>query len=240
MTRLTSSKRPAASRTASIAAIALGGALLAGCVGGTTYGTGVSQEAQTIQDLSNILSLKKKRNTIDYDSRPDLVVPEEKQLVAPQTEVASAGDPNWPVSPERRIAEIREEAEEANNGSLLDQIRYANQDKDFQSLPKRGKWALTAAPVGQGVPNVSCDPDGKVMRKCTDKEISNAVRARYKAERGVGQTGQARRYLTEPPIEYRTPAATAVAGDLGYTEEELKAIEEAEKQKRLEIAQQKD
>ena len=30
---------------------------LSGCVGGTTYGTGVSQERQTVDDLYNMFSL---------------------------------------------------------------------------------------------------------------------------------------------------------------------------------------
>lgn len=221
-------------RKANLAVLVVAGAMLAGCVGGTTYGTGVSQEAQTIQDLSNILSLKRKRNTIDYSSRPDLVVPDQKQLVAPQEQTTAAEDPNWPVSPEARIASIRAEAEEANNGSLADQLRYANQDKDFRSVPPSNR-RLKAAPIGQGIPNISCDPDGVTMRRCTPKEISDAVRAERRQTANLGSTGTQRRYLTEPPIEYRTPASTAVAGDAGYTEEELRAIKEAEKAKRLEL-----
>ncbi len=220
-------------RKANLAALAVAGLMLGGCVGGTTYGTGVSQEAQTIQDLSNILSLKKKRNTIDYSSRPDLVVPEEKQLVAPQENVAKAEDPNWPTSPEARVASIRAEADAANSGSLSDQLRYANQDKDFRSVQPKAR--VKAAPIGKGVPNISCDPDGIIMRRCTPQEISKAVRSARKQEASLGESATTRRYLTEPPVEYRTPASTAVAGDAGYTEEELKAIKEAEKAKKLDL-----
>ncbi|MGB7286510.1 MAG: hypothetical protein WBC71_06225 [Salaquimonas sp.] len=222
-------------RATSLAALLLAGSVLSGCIGGTTYGTGVTQEAQTVQDLSNILSLKrKKNNNIDYSSRPDLVVPEQRQLVEPVDKQDTAQDPNWPETPEQRVARIRAEAEEANGGSLTEQIRFANQEKDFRSTQPKGR--LKAAPLGQGVPNISCDPDGIIMRRCTSNEISKAVRAVRKKESGVSDgTVTARRYLTEPPVEYRTPASTAVSGDAGYTEEELAAIKEAEKQKKLDL-----
>jgi hypothetical protein len=41
-------------------------------------------------------------------------------------------------------------------------------------------------------------------------------------------TGASRKYLTEPPTEYRVPIATAPSGDLG--------VSEAEKEKRAEKA----
>ena len=51
-------------KSAGLAALLLAATLLSGCIGGTTYGTGVSQEAQTVQDLSNVLSLKKAKREL--------------------------------------------------------------------------------------------------------------------------------------------------------------------------------
>lgn len=194
---------------------------VSGCVGGTTYGTGVSQERQTIEDLSNMLSFRKKRTVIDYSARPDLVVPKNKQLVEPVDEAVTTSNAEWPESPEQRIARIRAEAEEATTS---DAKRVA-----FDAKKKRfgGKFekmdAANEAPIGQGIPNKTCDPDGVVMRKCTSQEISKAVQAQRKLA-SIGD-GKVRRYLTEPPIEYRTPADTAPIGDEGYTEAELAQIE---------------
>ena len=98
--------------------------LLAGCVGGTTYGTGEAQEKATVDDLVNILALRKKRTaTIDYDPRPDLVVPEDKQLVEPAQKTA-ADDQQWPETPEDRIARIRDEAESVR-GNVIEELGLA-------------------------------------------------------------------------------------------------------------------
>lgn len=219
-------------RSVNLAVFLTAGVVLSGCVGGTTYGTGVSQEVQTVKDLSNILSLKKKRNTIDYASRSDIVVPDQKTLVEPQVPQSSQATPDWPESPEQRIARIRAEAEEANGGSLSQQVAFANQDKDLPAAPT--KKILKSAPLGQGVPNISCDPDGIIMRRCSDSEIRAAVLDVRRKERYSGTGVTQRRYLTEPPVEYRTPATSAVVGDLGYTDEELAEIARLKKERKVE------
>lgn len=217
----------------SMAGILVAGTLLSGCVGGTTYGTGVTQEQQTIEDLANLVTFRKKRERINYKARPDLVVPEEKVLVAPVDETASLDDQEWPETPEERIARIREEAEAANSGDTAQQNRFARSDKRFRSVQPINQ-AQGSAPIGEGIPDVTCDTTGNsTMRRCTGDEISKAVRAARAEIRSVGKTGYQRRYLTEPPIEYRTPSNTAPVGDEGYTEAELARIEAEEKQRRL-------
>ena len=206
----------------------LASAVLSGCVGGTTYGTGVAQEEATVEDLANILAIRKKqKKQIEYDPRPDLVIPEDKQLIEPvqNTEV---GDQSWPESPEKRRARIREEAD-AVKGDVIEEMRFARTTKRFQSFSSGG------AANGQGTPNVDCDPSGISMRKCTPAEISKAVRAKRKEIKSVGKTGHQRRYLTEPPIEYRTYSQDAPIGDQGYTEEEVaRADAETKRRRQLE------
>lgn len=214
-----------------ISSIALLMAGIAGCgVGGTTYGTGVGQEKQTLNDISNMLTFSKKTAVIDYSARPDLVVPEDKQLVEPVDEATTTSNADWPESPEQRIARIRAEAEEAQS-SPAKQVQFDQSQKKFQAESSKA-GAGYEAPVGQGVPNVSCDPDGLIMRKCTSKEISLAVRAERKITATAGSGG--RKYLTEPPDIYRTPAATAPSGEESYTEEELALLEKEKKLRKLE------
>lgn len=215
--------------------------LLSGCMGGSTYGTGVTQEKQTLDDLSNMLTFKKPRPKIDYGARPDLVIPNNKQLATP-VNVGGAGVPTtnvyaanqnpdqnlWPETPEERLARIRAEADAAGQ-SRQAQKKYEQNLARYHITPQR-QMKGQEAPEGQGIPNVSCDPDGKLMRKCTSDEISRAVR--QKRQQMAYGTGPTRKYLTEPPIEYRQASAAAPQGDLGYTEEELKRIEE---EKRLEM-----
>ena len=92
---------------------------VAGCNGGTTYGTGVSHEEQTIKSLSNIFAFKQdERQNIDYSSRPDLVMPpEQSNLPQPLDVEQSTSNADWPETPEERIARIRGEAVEADERS---------------------------------------------------------------------------------------------------------------------------
>lgn len=212
------------------------GSVLAGCNSGTTYGTGISQEAQTLKDFSEMLTFKKKRTVIDYSARPDLVVPEDKVLVEPVEEGVTTSNAEWPESPEARIARIRQEAEEAQS-SRAKQVEFANRKKQYGGTFRKMD-AANEAPLGQGVPNVSCDPDGLIMRQCSSDEISRAVRASRKLASAGNSTS--RRYLTEPPTSYRTPASTAPIGDLGYTEEELKKLALLAKIRAAEEARNRD
>ncbi|MFK7902396.1 MAG: hypothetical protein AB8B49_06095 [Nitratireductor sp.] len=209
-------------------------AILTGCVGGTTYGTGVTQEEQTLTDVSEMLTLQKKRKVIDYSARPDLVVPDNKTLVDPVQQASAISDPDWPESPEQRIARIRAAAEEAK-ATRQTQLAF-DRSKKVAGVDNAKLDAGVEAPIGQGVPNYSCDPDGLVMRKCTTDEISRAVQA----ERKLAKLGsnQKRKYLTDPPTKYLTPATTAVIGDEGFTQAELDEIErqrEIERKRRQEL-----
>ncbi len=65
-------------------AMAFSALALSGCMGGTTYGTGVSQEEQTLKDVYTMFNLQGEKKNIDYSPRPDLIVPDNKQaLVEP-------------------------------------------------------------------------------------------------------------------------------------------------------------
>ena len=92
--------------------------ILGGCNSGTTYGTGVSHEEQTLKSMYNMLSIRpEKPPVIDYSARPDLVMPADGQsLPAPADETAVA-DGQWPVNPEQRLAAIRDGAPEVDDRS---------------------------------------------------------------------------------------------------------------------------
>ncbi len=214
----------------SLSGVLLAGSLLTGCTSGTTYGTGVTHEQQTIEDLANLITFQKKRPNIDYRSRPDLIVPDDKVLVTPQDGSENLDDQEWPESPQERIARLRADAEAAETDPAA-RARYEENLRRFRSTKPGEGVERIEAPIGQGIPNVSCDPNGEFMRRCTPDEISKAVRAERREIKSVGKTGYQRRYLTEPPIEYRTPSDTAPIGDEGYTAAELKRIN-AEKRKR--------
>ena len=201
-------------RAATLAALLAGGVALSAC--GTTYGTGVSQEEQTIKDMYNIFSLKQERKNIDYSPRPDLIVPQNTaSLPEPLDESTTTSNPQWPESPEERIARVRAQAGEIDprtgDYSIEDQLR-----------PKEGIGIETSNPNGEFVPGKT-DRDGNPILYTDD----DARRKVIHAKAGTTYTCANRRYLTEPPPEYCIPAETAPQGQDAFTEEELAAREEA-------------
>jgi len=156
-------------------------AALAGC-SGTTYGTGVSPEAQTLTDVMSIASLGgDDKPPIDYKPRGGIVVPPSKSLPVPGTaQVASAADPNWPKDPDVARRKKRENdavapnSEGAPNLKLAPgQTTFSRQQDDYSEARRaEGKKAWDAVHAGK---SGSYDANGNPTRK----------------------------YLTEPPVAYR-------------------------------------
>lgn len=187
---------------------AVAGLSLSGCVSSPTYGTDKTSGAQLLDDVSNMASFGqgKKKDRIDYKPRPDLVRPaqgEKGQLPPPQESLASAGDPNWPESPEQRRKRLRDEItanrDNPNFVSPVDQDPYVNSN---------AKVSL---------------PSGSSRREDYASRTPNADPARVaalKAQREQQMNGSpsTRRYLSEPPLTYREAASTATVGELGTDE----------------------
>jgi hypothetical protein len=203
---------------------------LSACVRGTTYGTGVTQEAQTFDDLYNMFTLKQQRKDIDYSERPDLVVPQDKTaLPAPVETEASTSNPAWPESPEERIARVREQAGEADP-------RSGDYSVQEQLRKKEGIEVETYNPKGEFVAGKT-DRDGNpLLYNSSSKEARKKV-LEAKTSQSIS-TGASRKYLTEPPVKYRVPADTAPSGEEALTEEELlkRKLAEEERTKSYEEA----
>lgn len=175
-------------------------ALLSGCMGSPTYGTGKSANQQLVEDITGILAIgpADRGPEIAYNPRPGLVRPASLEVLPePQQELASAENPAWPESPEQRRARIRAEATE-------------NQDNPFYR-------SQVAGPSARGNVDTTYDPE----RWASQPMYSNAA-TRAEVQRRIRQTNQgeatARRYLSEPPLDYRRPSDTAPAGELGEDE----------------------
>lgn len=172
---------------------------LAGCTGGNTYGTGVSQEAQLLSDVTGILTLGsgEKKAPIDYSARPDLVrAPDGTALPQPVESVASDG--SFPVNPEERRAAL---------------LAGADTSGDNGPLTVEGiEGPAIAKPTLIG--DVNRDGGFNVQQQRVARERVIAAR---KTARGATGSGP-RRYLTDPPVEYRTPAETASVGVTGERE----------------------
>lgn len=186
--------------------------LLSGCMSSPTYGTDKTATEQLIDDVSNITKLTPDRKAdISYRPRPDLVKPasvRDAPLPPPQDSVANAGDGAWPESPEQRRARLRAESDERNDQGA------------FRKTP------VTAASeeIDSPISTTSID-EGKVgqsprYRPGTDIVGQEARRAEFKKRLAENNQGSptTRKYLSEPPLEYRKPAADAPSDDLGEDE----------------------
>ena len=204
-------------RMAALASLAASGMLLAGCVSAPTYGTDKTATEQLATDLSSALTFAPpKREKINYTPRPELVKPAAGQkgsLPAPQDNVVSNASGQWPESPEQRRARIR-----ANATANQDNRFYESEIVNDLPADQRG-----AAPV-------------TVSDKFDIRENANvAVTKRTEVQRRLAQSRQGspttRRYLSEPPLDYRAAAATAPQDELGE--------DEAVKERRLKRASRK-
>jgi len=210
--------------------LSFGALMLAGCTSGTTYGTGVSHEEQTFSGLSKMFSITPdKGEKIDYSARPDLVMPANKQaLPAPGSGLEqTAGDQVWPETPEQRIAAVRQDAPEPN-------WRSGDLPTEYLTSKKQGianSSGLYAASRENGRAGGGEQIITEIRR---DKEVSKEVALRR--EQLSYSTGVKRKFLTEPPTEYRTPAATADAGDLGITKEQLTERQKREERERIDAS----
>ena len=200
-------------------AFLVGASALAGCVGGTTYGTGVSQEEQTVQDLSNMLTLKQKREKIDYSPRPDLIVPDNKQALAEPIDTASTtSNPDWPETPEQRITRVRAQAGEID-------AKTGDYSVEEQLRKKEGIGIEDKYGNKKFVPGLTNKDGDVVLWRGNNPARAEVLKAKQDAKMSVGPT---RKYLTEPPIEYRVPESSAPSGDEAFTEDELLARKLAE------------
>jgi hypothetical protein len=115
-----------------VAAMAMSSFALAGCMG-PTYGTDKPAMEQLFDDLGGAMSLGKKQRkvAIDYKPRPGLVQPADTStLPEPQQNIAEAS-PDWPESPEERLARIRKEADEGK--FVADLSKTDDPDKPLQA-----------------------------------------------------------------------------------------------------------
>lgn len=187
--------------------------LLAGCMSDPTYGTGKTQGAQLAENLTGILSLgPKNKEAIAYEPRPELIRPApggDKSLPAPQQKLATAENPDWVESPEAKRARLKKEITD-NRGN-----------PDYDS-PIEGAVASAETGRSQVSADIGSPRAHDAGRRYGDNASNEVTRAAYKRRLAESKQGSptSRRYLSEPPLAYREPAATASTDDVG--EDELK------------------
>jgi hypothetical protein len=182
------------------AALVLAGlcAGLSGCT--STYGTGQAPEMALFSEMTGGLLDREKKEPIEYQPRAPLVMPPTAGALPPpveSAEVAAAG--NWPQDPDELARELdaRDDEDPLYGGS---QAEYERLKPLVAALPNRQPRPTT--PVGG-----SDDRNDQAL----DIVHSGAQQEEFKQAlaEAEGLTRTERRYLTDPPQEYRQPASTA-------------------------------
>lgn len=206
------------STLAATCGLAISAFALSGCMSSPTYGTDKTAGQQLLGDVTGILSLAPpKREQVQYKPRPELVKPvkgEPGELPAPQ-DVATAGNPDWPESPEQQRARLRAEADANRDDPTFEPLI----DPDLARASSREQRERQGSQRFVFPHKKEIDPAAQrneFNRRLTENRQGSAT---------------SRKYLSEPPLDYRAPAPTAPVGDVG--EDEFK------KERRLKAASAK-
>ena len=193
-------------RAALLAPLVASGLALSGCMGSPTYGTDKTAGEQLAGDLSSAFSIAPKhKDPIDYKPRPDLVKPAPglKENLPPPQESIETASADWPESPEQRRARLRADAT-----AHQDDPSYQSQIvDDVQTDPAAVKKAM-ADSASSHPPRWSP----------ADSDKGRAAEIQRRMAEGKQGDPNTRKYLSEPPLDYRVAAATAPQGELGEDE----------------------
>ncbi|MEI9422288.1 hypothetical protein O7A70_14045 [Mesorhizobium sp. Cs1299R1N1] len=193
-------------RLALLAPLVASGLALSGCMGSPTYGTDKTAAEQLAGDLTGAVSFAPKRkDPIDYKPRPTLVKPapgQKEALPAPQESIQTA-NAGWPESPEQRRARLRADATAHQN----DPAYQAEIVDDVQTDPASVKKAMEDS--GSSHPPAWKPAD-------SDKGRAAEIQRRL-ADSKQGDPNT-RKYLSEPPLAYRTASGAAPQNELGEDE----------------------
>ncbi|MEP0519913.1 MAG: hypothetical protein ABJO09_08350 [Hyphomicrobiales bacterium] len=163
--------------------------VLAGC-NTPTYGTGRSVELAMIEELTGNLAGggKKKQEPIEYKARSELVLPPSAQLPSPEEKVALSQSAAWPNDPDQN------RAAQNTSGEIPEEFR-------------KGRLAPGSTQRNRDVSPID------VTEMNTAQRLE--AQRKFREQRAAMGTGSAteRRYLTDPPIEYRVPSANAPQPD---------------------------
>src|SRR5262245_25843099 len=191
---------------AGVALVAAAG-LASGCMSSPTYGTDKTANEQLMSDLGGMWSFRdKKKAAVDYTPRPDLVKPvkHDGTLPPPQDNVTTASA-DWPESPEQRLARVHAEAD-AN----VDNPNYQSSVVPDITVEQKDNFKKP----GQAWRSFEAGNDD--TRTTSDA----AKRAEFKKRLQETQQGDPnkRKFLSEPPTDYRQAYADAPQGELGEDE----------------------
>lgn len=175
-------------------------AVVLGACSSTTYGTGTTPAAQTVEDLSGILAMGGKKageEPVVYAPRAPIVEPPATSLPPPGSVSTAALTSDWPTDPDEERKRL---------DTLVDERTAAGQSLKF-SVPKEG---------GRTRPDMTKDSDRPFSQQVLKEQMRGSQltpeQKKIFADAKQAKIGSfdengnpVRRYLTEPPVEYREP-----------------------------------
>jgi hypothetical protein len=207
----------APSMTARVFAILAVGGLLAGCIGGPEdyYDDGTAAQAQEGQPIMHRLLtgagiVDPPTTQIQYAPRSPIVVPPSTDLPAPQQKVAATAGADWPTNPEEIEAAARASGQKDPGEALREAMHSGDRltSNEVQAGRIPGGGLNTAGTATQP------ESTQRLGRRLTQTELQtlkvNSPESNAGPNIGPAPT---RKYLIEPPDEYRTPATTAAMPD---------------------------
>jgi hypothetical protein len=173
---------------------------LGGCAMTSTYGTGEVPEMALVREVTGGIMGSKDKEPIDYQSRPPLVMPPATAQLPAPAETASAVSPDWPSERDLQITAS------ANDDDPYDDVTR----EDYRRLrPLAGLSQAVHEDMRSTNAQLS-DSDNRVEyyrmlhHGRSERESFETALAESK-----GFSRSERRYLTDPPLDYREPAPTA-------------------------------
>ncbi len=172
---------------------------LGGCISSTTYGTGQAPELAVFSEMTGGLARgNKNKEPINYQPRAPLVMPPDGQLRQP-IENASVEGGAWPTA-DNAVGDIGE--------SRDDDI--ARNDITPEYVRRLRPLAALRPPSSDDDAYSDNDNQDRINRKYeTKKNAGQAKQFKADLAEAKGLTTTKRRYLTDPPEGYRTPAESA-------------------------------
>lgn len=193
------------------AILALGG-LAAGCVGGpeSYYDDGSAAQAQESQPLMHRLLtgagiVDPPSNSIQYAPRSPIVVPPSTDLRPPSESPSAVAGSEWPTNPE----EIEAAARAAGAKDPGEVLREAMHSGDRLTSDEIQAGRIPGGGLA-GTQTATTDSTRRTGgERLTQTELQTLkVNSPSSGGPDIGEA-PTRKYLIEPPAEYRTPAATA-------------------------------
>ncbi|MYZ46523.1 hypothetical protein [Propylenella binzhouense] len=178
----------------------LSAALAAAGCSSTTYGTGEAPEMAIFNEFTgSFIGGGRSKPNIDYKPRAPLVVPPQAELRTP-AEPATVSTPNWPDDPDQKVVQRDYSDPSFERARYISQAEYERTRPIAEINRSRKSLEESQAEARDGAAPAR---DFAVSSRQESKEFKAALNA---AE-GRGDTG--RRYLTDPPEEYRQPSGSA-------------------------------